>query len=229
VLTPSPLRHLAAWGLDFLLIAVLLIAVQPLLPVTGFSLVHALAAWVGFEMLAWRLAAASFGYYAMGVTWGDLRRRVLERDLLGRAHWLIFFIAAVQVGLAARALIEVLDPAGLFYVAGHRLAPPLGPALWFSLGVGGLLGAVGLFRCKRYGPPLVLLLQLFVVANDLTSQALLRDAAQAAMAGAGEGRSPTITSGGYLRTYLVCNLLYLVWMAALFAVMRRRFTFRGLF
>jgi hypothetical protein len=209
VSTPSPLRHLAAWGLDFLLIAVLLIALQPLLPTTGPSLIHAVAAWTAFELLAWRFAASSFGYYAMGVAWDELRRRVLEQA------------ASIQVALAARVLIQVLDPAGLFYVAGVRLTPPLGQILWLNLGLVGLLGAVGLFRCKPYGPPLVLLLQLFTVFNDLASLPLLREAVGRASSGA--------VSEDYLRVYLTCNLLYLVWMAALFALMRRRFAFRGLF
>ena len=72
-------------------------------------------------------------------------------------------------------------------------------------------------------------MQLFVVFSDVTSQPLLREAAEAAMGEAVGGQSPSAASEGYLQIYLLCNLLYLVWMAALFTLMRRRFAFRGLF
>ncbi len=219
-------RLLVAAGLDLAVIVLLFQALRPGEAWQQGAWTPALGLWGAYQVLLWRYPLPSFGLYAMGVRYGELRRRVLHEELRRSAHWLILFAGIAQFLIAARLLLQGLDPQATFYVAGRALSPPVGQALWSGLGIAGLLGAIGLFRCKAYAPAVVLLLQCFVVLNDAASLSLLREVAERAAA---SGGALDVTAAGYLRLYLSCNLAFLIWLAALMVSMRRRFTLKGIF
>lgn len=228
---PSILRALAAMYLDLLLVFTSLNLVSPIVPIRGFFWPLVIVVWLCFELVIWRLGARSFGYYAMGMTRTDDQDILLEPDLKAVAHWLILVLGAMELygglGQFGHGLVDYR----FYYFLGHRIERPGSIFVLFCIGMSGVLCTVGLCRCKRYAPVLVVGLQLFVVTNDATSIPVFQEMAErfyGTWRPAGSDISLDMQAEFFVAYRIVWNFLYLVFIIAVISVFRKRFVFKGL-
>lgn len=119
-----------------------------------------------------------------------------------------------------------------YYFLGNRLGLPAAKIYLVTAGLLGAMGAIGLFRCKVYGPALVLLLLLLEIVNDATSLPLVREVMEDVIARSSArhgGRTLPFDTDTLFSIFFTFNVAFFVVVAILLGFLRKRFVFKGVF